>query len=57
GTPEQAMEVAAVADGVIVGSAIVDQVERLRGRSDLVDQVGVFVEGFVRALRPAPPVA
>jgi tryptophan synthase alpha chain len=57
GTPEQAAEVAAVADGVIVGSAIVDQVERLRGRVDLVEQVGVFVEGFVRALRLAPPVA
>ena len=57
GTPEQAAEAAAVADGVIVGSAIVDQVERLRGRVDLVEQVGVFVEGFVRALRLAPPVA
>jgi len=57
GTPEQAAAVAAMADGVIVGSAIVDQVERLRGRPDLVDEVGGFVEGFVRALRPAPPVA
>jgi tryptophan synthase alpha chain len=57
GTPEQAAAVAAVADGVIVGSAIVDQVERLRGRADLVEQVGVFVEGFVRAVRPAPPAA
>jgi tryptophan synthase alpha chain len=57
GTPDQAAAVAAVADGVIVGSAIVDQVERLRGRADLVEQVGVFVEGFVRAVRPAPPAA
>lgn len=56
GTPEQAAAVAAVADGVIVGSAIVDQIERLRGRADLVEQVGAFVEGFARALRLPPSV-
>ncbi|HEU5395410.1 MAG TPA: tryptophan synthase subunit alpha, partial [Candidatus Methylomirabilis sp.] len=57
GTPVQAAEVATVADGVIVGSAIVDQVERLRGRVDLVEQVGGFVEGLVRAVRHIPPGA
>ena len=57
GTPDQAAAAAAAADGVIVGSAIVDQVEQLRGRADLVERVGVFVEGFVRAVRPAPPAA
>jgi tryptophan synthase alpha chain len=57
GTPEQGAAVGAVADGVIVGSAIVDQVERLRGRTDLVEQVGAFVERFARALRLPPPGA
>lgn len=43
GTPEQARQVAGFADGVIVGSAIVAEVEAGLGRPDLVARVGRFV--------------
>ena len=45
-SPEQAHDVAAVADGVIVGSAIV----RLAGGRDALDRVGEFVGALRRAM-------
>lgn len=42
-TPDQAREVAALADGVIVGSAIVARIEASIGRPDLVRVVGEFL--------------
>jgi tryptophan synthase alpha chain len=48
-TPAQAREVAALADAVIVGSAIVARIEASLGRPDLVGQLG----GFLAELRSA----
>jgi tryptophan synthase alpha chain len=48
-TPAQASTVARLADGVIVGSAIVECIERGRGKPGMVKEVA----GFVRALKQA----
>ncbi|MDQ2976610.1 MAG: tryptophan synthase subunit alpha [Acidobacteriota bacterium] len=45
---EQVKEVWGYADGAVVGSAIVAEIERNAGRPDLVQSI----EGFVRSLRP-----
>lgn len=47
--PQQAREIARVADGVIVGSAIIKAIEKNLGRKDLVPRVAKFV----RTLREA----
>jgi tryptophan synthase alpha subunit len=49
-TAPQAHKVASIADGVIVGSAIV----KLAGQSDGMAQVGDFVQGLRRAMRRGP---
>ncbi|NDC54369.1 MAG: tryptophan synthase subunit alpha [Planctomycetia bacterium] len=51
--PEQARAVAGVADGVIVGSALVRHVAEAAGRprDELLDAVGRFVEGLAAACR------
>jgi tryptophan synthase alpha chain len=49
--PEQAGKVAAEADAVVVGSAIVNQIARTIGQADQVEQVTRFVRGFVDAVR------
>lgn len=49
GTPSQAAQVARLADGVIVGSAIVERVEKGMGRPEVVQGVA----GFVRELKAA----
>jgi tryptophan synthase alpha chain len=51
GTPEQAAEVGEVADGVIVGSAVVRMVERHAGSPDLLAQVGDFIAALKAPLR------
>src|SRR6185295_5302786 len=43
-TPAQAKDVARVADGIIVGSAIVKQIENNLGKRDLVKKVTNFVQ-------------
>jgi tryptophan synthase alpha chain len=48
--PAQAGEVAAVADGVVVGSALVKQFERYRG-ADLLSQAGSFVKALKDGIR------
>ncbi len=48
--PKQAREVSRVAEGVIVGSAIVKEIERNLARRDLVSQVAKFVQGLRRAI-------
>lgn len=48
-TPEQAREVGRMADGVIVGSAIVRLIEA--GGTDLPDRVGGFVSSLAEAIR------
>jgi tryptophan synthase alpha chain len=52
GTPEQAALVGTVADGVIVGSAIVSLVERHAGSPALLSEVGDFIAALKAPLRP-----
>lgn len=54
-TPEDAAKVAAIADGVIVGSAIVKQIAGHREAPDMVKQVGEFVRSLKTAMRPTQP--
>jgi tryptophan synthase alpha chain len=49
-TPEQAREVAQVAEGVVVGSAIVQRIAELAAKSDLPTQIGKFVTPLARAV-------
>jgi tryptophan synthase alpha chain len=49
-TPEQAREVAQVADGVVVGSAIVQRIAELAAESELFARIGEFVAPLVRAV-------
>ncbi|MBW2271703.1 MAG: tryptophan synthase subunit alpha [Deltaproteobacteria bacterium] len=50
-TPEQAREVGRYADGVVVGSAIIDRIEGAANREDAVDAVARFVAELKNALR------
>ena len=50
-TPEHAALVGRVADGVIVGSAIVNLVERHQGSPALVSEVGDFIAALKAPLR------
>jgi tryptophan synthase alpha chain len=54
---EQARAIASVADGVIVGSAIVRRVAELadQGRTTLISSVGQFVGELAAALQDMPP--
>lgn len=55
-TPEQAASVCSYADGVIVGSAIVNVIARNSGKKDLVKKVGRFVANLKKGAgsrRPA----
>ena len=47
--PEQVKQISRVADGVIVGSAVIKVIENNLGRADLVPQV----RKFIRRLRQA----
>jgi len=46
-TPEQASEVAQVADAIVVGSAIVQRISEERAAADMPERVGEFVESLV----------
>jgi tryptophan synthase alpha chain len=50
-TPEQVADVARYADGVVVGSAIVQRVEDSAGRDDCVERVTSFVRELLAPLR------
>jgi tryptophan synthase alpha chain len=50
-TPEQARAVAASAEAVVVGSAVVNQIARHGKNPDLVDQVARFTESLVHAVK------
>jgi tryptophan synthase alpha chain len=50
-TPEDAAQVAAIADGVIVGSAIVKQIAANQQKSDMVKHVAEFVRSLKNAMR------
>ena len=48
--PEQAAAVARIADGVVVGSAIVDLIGKIGDHEDLANRVGKFVSPIVAAI-------
>jgi tryptophan synthase alpha chain len=49
--PEQAAEVARVADAVVVGSAIVEQIAQHGNAGNLPEKIASFVEPFVEAVK------
>lgn len=51
-TPEQAKEVSAYSDGVIVGSAIINIIAKNAGSKDLLKKVGSFVSALKGAISP-----
>ena len=55
-TPEDAAKVAAIADGVIVGSAIVKQIAAYGQKPDMAKQVAGFVRSLKAAMRAAQPI-
>jgi len=50
-TPEHAARIAAFADGVVVGSAVVERIERASSRDAAIEAVSAFVEELKRPLR------
>ncbi len=52
--PAQAAEVAAMADGVVVGSAIVKLIEKIGSSAELVSGVEAFVAPLVSAVKALP---
>jgi tryptophan synthase alpha chain len=54
-TPEDAANVAAIADGVIVGSAIVKQIAAYGQKQEMVTHVAEFVRSLKTAMRSAQP--
>jgi tryptophan synthase alpha chain len=52
-TPEQVAEVGRIADGVVVGSAIVRAIEQHAGTPALVDTLGDFIASLKQPLRVA----
>jgi tryptophan synthase alpha chain len=50
-TPEHAAAAGKLADGVIVGSALVRLIERHAGTPELIDQFGAFIESLKAPLR------
>ena len=48
---EQIRKIAPVADGVIIGSAIIQEIQKNAGKKDLVKNVSGFVSGLVNALK------
>jgi tryptophan synthase alpha chain len=54
-TPEDAAKVSAIADGVIVGSAIVKQIDVHRQKPGMVKHVAEFVRSLKTAMRAAQP--
>ena len=54
-TPEDAAKVAAIADGVIVGSAIVKQIAAYQQKPEMVKHVAEFVRSLKTAMSAAQP--
>jgi len=50
-TPDQAKAIASYADGVVVGSAIVDLIEAAESREQAVDDIARFIEALKAPLR------
>ena len=56
-SPEQAAQVAGVADAAIVGSAISQIIEQSLGQADMVERVGAFVAQLKSALRSVATIS
>jgi tryptophan synthase alpha chain len=56
-TPEHARLVGSFADGVVVGSAIVDRIEAAASKEAAVDTVAQFISALKAPLRAASPLA
>jgi tryptophan synthase alpha chain len=54
-TPEQARAVAASADAVVVGSAVVNQIAQHGQSPDLIPRVLAFTTALLHAVKPPPP--
>ena len=52
-TPEQAAQVAALADGVVVGSAIVDRIAKLGRSPQLLSEISAFLKPIAQAVHAA----
>jgi len=50
-SPSDARKIAPIADGVIVGSAIIKEIEKYQGQRDLVKKVGDFGETLAKAIK------
>jgi tryptophan synthase alpha chain len=57
GTPEQAAAVSSIADGVVVGSALIDLISKNRDKTDLPAIVTQFIRSMKQALRGIPSSA
>jgi tryptophan synthase alpha chain len=49
--PAQAKEIGKVADGIVIGSAVVKMIDENKGKRDLVKTVADFVRGIKQAMR------
>jgi tryptophan synthase alpha chain len=49
-TPLQAQKVSDLADGVIIGSALIAHIKKNLGRPNLLQEAGDFLDRFRRAL-------
>jgi tryptophan synthase alpha chain len=52
-SPDQAREVAGLADGVVVGSSIVKRIAEFGGRADMPELVADFVRPLAAAVKQA----
>ena len=50
-SPEQAKEIATIADGIVIGSAVVRLIDENRSKPDLMKIVSDYVSGIKKALR------
>jgi tryptophan synthase alpha chain len=50
-TPRQAAWIAGFADAAVVGSALVERIEKARGSSEKANQAGIFIAQLKRAIR------
>jgi len=49
--PQQAKRISKLADGIIVGSAVIKIIEKNQGKKDLYEKAGAFVAKLARAIR------
>ena len=50
-SPVQAKRIASIADGIIVGSAVIKIIEKNIGKGDLVKKVGRFAASIARGIK------